>query len=136
MKSRDERFLAALAADAAGRQKQIAAEAFPATRLAVGETEVSNILAGRRRITAAFLLETMGDPDRTEALRFLAELAGYDLVRRREASVEEQLDEAIAQQTEILAKTASIADELREIAEKVRRAPHRAPAPIDRRKSA
>lgn len=80
--SEDKAFLAALAADAAGRQKQIAADAFPTQRIDVGEGDVSNQLNGRRRLTVATLLATMADPDRSEALAYLAERAGYRLERK------------------------------------------------------
>lgn len=97
MTSPDAEFLRALSADCAGRQKLVAAEAFPTKSVADAETEASHILAGRRRLTAAFVLEAMSDPDRTEALRLLADRAGYDLVRRRTLSDADLMEEATAQ---------------------------------------
>lgn len=68
-------FLAALTADAEGRRKLISAESD------VADGDVGNQFRGERRLMAATLLSTMGDPDRTAALAFLAKRVGYRLER-------------------------------------------------------
>jgi hypothetical protein len=124
-----ERFLAALAADASGRQKQIASEAFPTSRVEVGEAQVSNMLAGRRHLVVSVLLEVMGDPERTETLRFLAERAGFDLQRRRVLSEADLLEEVLAQRAELRERMERIDETLLTLAE--RRGPVRVPSRAD-----
>jgi hypothetical protein len=129
MKSRDQGLLDALAADTAGRQKLVAAEAFPTKRVPDAESEVSAILAGRRRPTLGFICEAMADPERTETLRFLAERAGFDLVRRRVLSESDLLEEVLAQRAELRERMERIDETLLTLAE--RRGPVRVPSRSD-----
>lgn len=93
-----ESLVAAISADCAGRQKQVAAEAFPEVRVEVAEAEVTHAIKLRRRPTFGLLLEATGDPDRAETLTFLAARAGYRLERvvRDPAAVRAEVREELA----------------------------------------
>lgn len=131
------RFLEALAQDCAGRQKQVAAEAFPTMSVATAEGEATNILKARRRPTVAFLLEAMADGERASALAVLAGRAGYRLerIQRDPAAVRAEVrDELVDLGTRIAAALQRMddadAEERRLLAQHERRGPHRAvPAP-------
>lgn len=123
MPSRDAELLAALAADCAGRQKIVGCEAFPESRVEVAEGEVSNILAGRRRMTAAFLREATADPDRTATLTLLAGWAHHRIEPVRRDPFE-TLDR-VATQLDLLLNQASTLkadmDDTREMLAEIRR---------------
>lgn len=137
-----ERFVAAVAADCAGRQKQVAADAFPDMRVEVAEAEATNVLHLRRRPTFGLLLDAMADGDRAEALAMLAERAGYRLERlhRDPARVREEVRGELADLGARIANALrrmedADAEERQLLAQLERRGPHRA-ASAERRKHA
>jgi hypothetical protein len=129
MRSPTADFLAAMKRDCEGRIKEVASESFPTDRIDVAEGQVRNMLSGQRRLTAAFVLEALSDSERTETLRFLAERAGFDLVRRRVLSEADLLEEVLAQRAELRERMERIDETLLTLAE--RRGPVRVPSRSD-----